>query len=405
MDNSVCLNFLRTTLGELKIIQIMFFTSLILVFLISLILFLNHWSQNKGIVYLVVLILAASIRQIALLILHSQETSDLIVYIFTNLDPIYCLIGPCVLYYFKSLIRGDLVVDKWLLLHGSLALLVFINTVPFYLLPFDRKLEFVYFLRNHPGYSFKEIPYVFFPNNLQKIAISIINVSYCIYSVSYVNRIMRSGNVYLKKKLTVLLNKLIGVLVVCVSSFALFGFFIIYNYADKVNYPFNPYYFLITLVLPLSFFLFPSWLYGDNEKRSLFDRLNDALKITFSEGKKLEAEDFGKKEDLNRIMVYVSNSKPYLNDNFSLHDISRALNIPHVRVTNCFNKQLKVSFPVYRNKLRVDYATSLLVSGVHLNTSIEGIASKSGFKSKSAFYLAFKSAYGVTPIEWIKMNL
>jgi len=383
----------------------MFFASLVLVFLISLILLFNHWSQNKGVFYLVVLILAASIRQIALLILHSQESSDSIVYIFTNLDPIYCLIGPCVLYYFKSLIKGGMVVDKGLFLHGILAVFVLINTLPYYLLPFDRKLEFVYYLRNHPGYSFREIPYVFFPNNFQKIAISIINVLYCAYSIYYVNRLKRTGSIYLKKKLTVLLHKLMWVLVICVSTFLLFGLFIIHSYADKVNYPFNPYYFLITLVLPLSFFLFPSWLYGDHEKRSLFDRFNQALKITFSDNTKGEIEDFGKTEDLDRIIAYVHEKQLYLNENFSLHDISRALNIPHVRVTNCFNKQLKVSFPVYRNKLRVDYATSLLATGVHLNTSIEGIAAKSGFKSKSAFYLAFKSEYGMTPVEWIKENL
>jgi AraC-like DNA-binding protein len=60
---------------------------------------------------------------------------------------------------------------------------------------------------------------------------------------------------------------------------------------------------------------------------------------------------------------------------------------------------------VYRNKLRIDYAISLFTKGAHLNTSIEGIASKAGFKSKSAFYLAFKAEHGVTPIEWIKVNL
>jgi AraC-like DNA-binding protein len=60
---------------------------------------------------------------------------------------------------------------------------------------------------------------------------------------------------------------------------------------------------------------------------------------------------------------------------------------------------------VYRNKLRVAHAISLLRDGAHLKTSIEGIAEMSGFKSKSIFYTAFKEEYGTTPSEWIKKHL
>jgi AraC-like DNA-binding protein len=90
---------------------------------------------------------------------------------------------------------------------------------------------------------------------------------------------------------------------------------------------------------------------------------------------------------------------------FSLHDLSQALNIPHVRVTTCFNKELNTSFPAYRNKLRVAHAISLLREGAHLTTSIEGVGERSGFKSKSIFYAAFKEEHGITPKDWIKENL
>ena len=97
--------------------------------------------------------------------------------------------------------------------------------------------------------------------------------------------------------------------------------------------------------------------------------------------------------------------KPYLKEDFSQHDISIALNIPQKRITECFNKQLKASFPLYRNTLRIRHATDLLREGAHLTTSIEGIAERSGFKSKSAFYLAFKAVHGITLVDWIKGNL
>jgi AraC-like DNA-binding protein len=53
----------------------------------------------------------------------------------------------------------------------------------------------------------------------------------------------------------------------------------------------------------------------------------------------------------------------------------------------------------------VQYALNLLQAGEHKKTSIDGIAVKSGFKSKTTFYRAFKAEYGVTPKIWIEANL
>jgi AraC-like DNA-binding protein len=119
----------------------------------------------------------------------------------------------------------------------------------------------------------------------------------------------------------------------------------------------------------------------------------------------LAPQDSKKSEDLERIIAYLESEKPYVQVNFSLHDLAQALNIPHIRVTACFKKELNTSFPTYRNKLRVAHAISLLRQGAHLTTSIEGIAERSGFKSKSIFFAAFKEEHGITPKDWIKENL
>jgi AraC-like DNA-binding protein len=81
------------------------------------------------------------------------------------------------------------------------------------------------------------------------------------------------------------------------------------------------------------------------------------------------------------------------------------LNIPDHRVSQCFNNEIQVSFPVFRNQLRVEYAIGLLKKDEHKSMSIEGIAYQSGFKTKSSFYSAFRSVYKMTPTEWIAKNL
>jgi AraC-like DNA-binding protein len=164
--------------------------------------------------------------------------------------------------------------------------------------------------------------------------------------------------------------------------------------------------FFMTLLLPLSFFLVPSWLYNDQASANALDKIRAFLqKLRQGTSQAAVGSKFEKSEDLERIISYLESEKPYVNVSFSLHDISQALNIPHVRVTTCFNKELNASFPSYRNKLRVAHAIALLREGAHLTTSIEGIAERSGFKSKSIFYAAFKEEYGTTPTEWIKKNL
>jgi AraC-like DNA-binding protein len=112
-----------------------------------------------------------------------------------------------------------------------------------------------------------------------------------------------------------------------------------------------------------------------------------------------------KSADLDRIIQFMDKKKPYLKSNFSVHDVSRELNIPHLRVSTSFNKQLETSFPEYRNKLRIDYAVKLMKENAHVHMSIEGIALQSGFKNKSSFYATFRSVHQMTPTEWIAKNL
>jgi AraC-like DNA-binding protein len=165
--------------------------------------------------------------------------------------------------------------------------------------------------------------------------------------------------------------------------------------------------FFMTLLLPLSFFLVPSWLYNDQASANPLDKIRAFFQRNQQRAPEanLAPQDSEKSADLERIITYLESEKPYVQVNFSLHDLAQVLNIPHIRVTACFKKELNTSFPTYRNKLRVAHAISLLREGAHLTTSIEGIAQRSGFKSKSIFFAAFKEEHGVTPKDWIKENL
>jgi len=53
----------------------------------------------------------------------------------------------------------------------------------------------------------------------------------------------------------------------------------------------------------------------------------------------------------------------------------------------------------YINSLRAEHAAKMLME--HVDYSMEDIASKSGFKSITAFNSAFKFAFGITPTEYL----
>jgi AraC-like DNA-binding protein len=392
----------------------MLFTSVLLVVLVSSILLISHWSQNRGIVYLVVVLLLFCIRQFTFLLIHSDAHVEVLALLLFHFDPLIFLIGPFLLYYLKSLVQGKLVVDKYLLVYTLPALVVLINTLPFFSYPFAEKvaesaaIQRNYFLEGPTNFST-----VFFPLKYHGTGSGLFNLTFILFSFAYLLRLRKNGTSYLKKKLSVLINRILVLIPILIIPNLILILYALFNSPKKgelifrqVAFEDNGFVFFMPLLLPLSFFLIPSWLYSDQEGVHIMDKIRAFLQGLWQRAAGHHAAASAEKSaDLERILTYIETEKPYINLEFSLHDLSLAVNIPRIRVSNCFNKELNTSFPAYRNKLRVAHAISLLRRGAHLTTSIEGIAERSGFKSKSIFYSAFKEEYDMTPTEWMKKNL
>jgi AraC-like DNA-binding protein len=392
----------------------MLFTSVLLALLVSSILLISHWSENKGIAYLIAVIILFSIRQLIFILVNSDAHVELLAVLLFHFDPLFFLVGPFFLYYLKSIVNGKLVWDKYLLIYAIPALIAGINTLPFYSYPFAEKvaesaaIQGNYFLDGPINFQL-----LFFPFKYQLRLAALYNLSMALFSFVYLIRLKKNSANKLKKKVTVLINRILMVITLVMVPNLILLIYVFVNSPKKGEFIFrqaafegNGIIFFMTLLLPLSFFLIPSWLYNDQSNANVLDK----IRVFFQKLRQNTADTtleskFEKSTDRERILAFLETEKPYVKVSFSLHDLSLALNIPHIRVTTCFNKELNTSFPSYRNKLRVNHAISLLHAGAHLTTSIEGIAERSGFKSKSIFYAAFKEEYGMTPTEWIKKNL
>jgi AraC-like DNA-binding protein len=215
----------------------------------------------------------------------------------------------------------------------------------------------------------------------------------------------------LKPKVKIILNKVLWIsLIYMLPLIFLFinstrGLTSILSFSYKNRTPgFNIIYF-ITLIPSISILFYPNLVFGANpSSTNMKNKLVNNYKNIFKNFNEKVEEKTETTEDLNRILNYMDTKKPYLNTDFSVHELSRMLNIPQIRISNCFNKQINIPFPKYRNDLRIKHAVHMFRGQKHVQMSIEGIAMQSGFKTKSAFYAAFKAEYKMTPTEWIEKN-
>lgn len=163
------------------------------------------------------------------------------------------------------------------------------------------------------------------------------------------------------------------------------------------------------LVLPFFLLFNPNLIYGSPQAHNNFEMKNciDINKCIINSKK---TEQSFKSENQNNVLLseeikqFVETEKPYLNPDFSIHDICVKLNVPQHRVQYCLNMILQKKFTDLKNEMRVNYAIELLKSDVAKKTSLEGIGIQAGFSSNSNFYKSFKKSTGLTPNQWLEIN-
>lgn len=388
----------------------MVLTSVYLNLIICMLLVVYQGRQNKAIIYLVSLILLGNTRQLIMLLLNEPMEQRVLAALLVHFDPLTILIGPILLLYYKSLIQGKMVCEKWFWFYVIPVGILFLNTYAYFFLDFETKVEFAN-LMQHNNHSDVILPggTLFFDYDIQMKIGPLHNWSFILYSFIYLVKKKKQNSIRTKiSKLIVRVKWLLCLVMLPMLTQILFATL---KAPKKFDLSFqdstisSDIMYLATLMLPISFLLYPTWLYGTRSSVSILEQFR-AIKFSISRLVGEEKMELCKKsEDWDRIMQFIDTKMPYLMTNFSLHTISSELNIPHLRVSGCFNKEVKMSFPEYRNRKRIEYAIQLLKENKHHLMSIEGIAVQCGFKNKSSFYLAFKAVYHMTPTEWIARNL
>jgi AraC-like DNA-binding protein len=143
-------------------------------------------------------------------------------------------------------------------------------------------------------------------------------------------------------------------------------------------------------------------------KRNAYDQLMEKnLAIIKEHSKQLSTKnkitesnslDTQKSNDLlTRLNKLVDDQKIFLDPNISLKKLANKLNTNSTYLSRLINHNYQTNFTGFINEYRIKEAQKLMTEKTGQYLSIEGIAMKVGFRSKSVFNPAFKKHTGVTP--------
>ncbi len=102
----------------------------------------------------------------------------------------------------------------------------------------------------------------------------------------------------------------------------------------------------------------------------------------------------------DRIVKYLEEKQPYLEENFSIGDLADAMLSNRVYISRTINSVSGNNFCSLINSYRVKYSQMIWKNNPKL--LLKEIYSKCGFHSDVSFINAFRAETGYTPVEWLK---
>lgn len=112
------------------------------------------------------------------------------------------------------------------------------------------------------------------------------------------------------------------------------------------------------------------------------------------------------KSDLSftEINDFVEKETYFLSNTASLHNLATLLNVHPNQISKAINQENKSNFNDFINEKRVSLSKIRLLDKAYAHLTIEAIGESVGFKSKSAFYNAFKKYTGSSPSSFVKSS-
>lgn len=297
------------------------------------------------------------------------------------------LFGPLLFFYSKATSNGPFTWKWQHLMHLSPYVLHLLLNIPFYSAPGNIKLHFI------DGFVQHGVPL----RSLDKVMISLQTVHLSIYLI-FTMRSLVPGFEKLKLRINEVLSKRmkwIRALVICFATYWLCVLcLLVYTLKNELLVPQVNYAYTLVTSAILYFIAYRVLLSPE------------ILKPEFSR-KSIEAkawEDDQVTEWIANLESLMQTRKLFRNADLKLESLAGELNIPPHQLSRLLNEKLQKSFADYVNEYRVNDFIDKLGDTNFQHYNVYGLATESGFKSKSTFNSSFKKHTGKTPTEFRKLN-
>jgi len=107
-------------------------------------------------------------------------------------------------------------------------------------------------------------------------------------------------------------------------------------------------------------------------------------------------------QQFNQIKEQIQEQELFTNPKLNLSALSEALDLKEKELSRLINECGKVNFYQFINEYRIEKFKQLIESSNAHHFTLLGLATESGFSSKSTFYTAFKKSEGMTPKQYEK---
>ncbi len=379
--------------------------------ILALILIVFNRKTGTNVLFLGLFFILTALFGIAHYLVFQSQDVFWIALTFNHFVPLMFLIGPFLYFYVRGIIYHTSFRVQKDFLHFVPTVLSIAGTIPYYILPFDEKKNFASILI-HDIDTIRNINVnLFYDAGESFVLRSVLSLCYSTYCLYLVFQFYKTHD--LKNKQNQIIVKWLGTLLGSMLSIAIV-FIILAFYAvqsktsNTINKGYTFYIFtgIIYAIMSFSLLLFPELLYGETVISSVeFEPIKNKRKkrIQIVENSETEfipdavAIEWGEK-----IKWFLENKKPYLNPDFSITDLALEISLSESQTTFYIHKVLKSTFCKLRTELRIKNAIHLLETESNDIFTIEAIAEKSGFKTRSNFYNTFKAHMGESPKEYVK---
>ena len=105
-----------------------------------------------------------------------------------------------------------------------------------------------------------------------------------------------------------------------------------------------------------------------------------------------------------RLDKLMRTDKPYLNPDLRIGDLAERLEVSQYVLSFLFNQHLKVGYYDYVNRYRIDEFKQCVLHDDVDRYTLDALALRCGFSSRTSFFRYFKKAEGLTPSEYIRLQ-